>query len=361
MFQLHEKPEFWSVGWLSFRSICGSLREFPARQITGECFVTSCKYPVFLCVWDRYSLHHIHQENCLDPLSFEIEKDQDMYAIIFTIIFLTGVFAAENKRALEPYSDDWAASTTYLIRHCNYGEADSEASYLQGLLRQINLHLENVIADAQLGTGSSKGYSAFFKSNENVHEVMRVYKQMAAGEDIMVPSILNASILETKPARPTFVCVADTSDHGGMYRQCVNEGSHIPILALPETETVALCPLFWQEDRVPLPRTDCPRISGNTVSPNIRGLYHNQEAMIVFKLAELYGKVDKASNVAMKIQDAVDLDAKHSVESPYNFALYYAGQYSRLYIYVDDRFWESFRHEYNRASILLTVARNTVC
>lgn len=290
--------------------------------------MTSCEHSVFLCVWTRDFVHHIHQKYNLGSLSFEIEKDLDMYAIIFTIILLTGVFTAENRQTFEPYSDDWVASTTYLIRKCNYGEANSEASYLQGLLRQINLHLEDVIADAQLGTGSNKGYSAFFKTNENVHEVLRVYKQMAVQEDILVPSILNASTLEPKPARPTFVCVNDNPDDGSTYRQCVNEGSQFPIVAMPETETIALCPLFWHETRVPLARTDCPRLGGNTVSPNIRELYQNQEAMIVFKLAELYGKVDKTSNVATKIQDAVDLDAKDSIESPYNFALYYAGQYS---------------------------------
>lgn len=253
-----------------------------------------------------------------------------MYAIIFSSILIAGVFAGESRRALEPYSNNWDASTTYLIRHCNYGEPNSEASYLQSLLRQINIHLRDVIADAELGTASNKGYSAFFKSNENVHEVMRVYKAMAAEEDVIVPSLWNASTPGTKPARPTFVCVDDTPDDGGMYRQCVNEDSHVPMVAMSETGTIALCPLFWDEDRVPLPRTDCPRLSGNTVSPNIRALSQNQEAMIVYKLAELYGKVNKAPDVAMKIQDAVDLDAEDSIANPYNFALYYAGQYPRL-------------------------------
>lgn len=246
---------------------------------------------------------------------------------MFTAVMLSWMFVARNTQTCAAKLGDTVSSGNYLIHLCDSGEPNSNASYLQNLLPQIYVNLQAVIADARLGTASKRGYGAFFKTNDNIQEVVRVYEEMAAGTNVIVRSIPGRQLPGLVAARPTFVCVNDIPETRGIYRQCIKDHPNTPLVVWEGSELIALCPLFWDQKRVPLARTDCPRLKGNTLSPNNMQLSGNQEAMIVYELTYLYGNVTKWPKVVMNMQDAVNLDATASLANPSNYALYYAGQY----------------------------------
>jgi len=246
---------------------------------------------------------------------------------MFISILFTWIFVARNLQISAADPGDMVSSGNYLIHLCNSGDPNSNASYLQNLLPQIKVNLQAVIADAQLGTASKRGYGAFFKTNDTIQEVIRVYKEMAAGTDVMIQSIPGRPLPGLLAARPTLVCINDIPKTRYIYQQCIHHHSNIPLVVWERSELIALCPLFWDQKKVPVARTDCPRLKGNTLSPNTMQLSENQEAMIVYELTYLYGNVTKWPNVVMNIQDAVDLNAAASLANPSNYALYYAGQY----------------------------------
>lgn len=250
-----------------------------------------------------------------------------MYATTCITVLLTCMFVGRNIQTSAAKLGDTVSSGNYLIHLCNSGEPNSNASYLQDLLPQIYVNLQAVIADARLGTASNRGYGAFFKTNHNIQEVVRVYEAMAAGTNVLIRSIPGRQLPGLVAARPTFVCVNDIPETGNIYRQCIKDHPDTPLVVWEDSELIALCPLFWDQKKVPVPRTDCPRLRGNTLSPNNMQLIRNQEAMIVYELTYLYGTVTKWPNVVMNIQDAVNLDATASLANPNNYALYYAGQY----------------------------------
>jgi len=64
-----------------------------------------------------------------------------------------------------------------------------------------------VIADAALGISSPYGFSALFKSNENIANVTRLFQNIANGAPIYVSPGTGRSIDFKIPKSPTFVCV----------------------------------------------------------------------------------------------------------------------------------------------------------
>lgn len=248
-----------------------------------------------------------------------------MCATMFITLLLAGMFVARHTQTSAADANDTVSSGNYLIHLCGSEEPNSNASYLQDLLPHIYVNLQAVIADARLGTASKRGYGAFFKTNDNMQEVIRVYEEMAAGTDVMIRSIPGRQLPGLLAARPTFVCINDIPQTGGIYQQCIKDHTYTPLVVWEGSELIALCPLFWDHKKVPVPRTDCPRLKGNTLSPNNIQLLQNQEAMIVYELTYLYRNVTKWPNVVMNIQNAVNLDAAASLANPSNYALYYAG------------------------------------
>ncbi len=247
--------------------------------------------------------------------------------ITFLLLWLS---VARDTHISASASRDTVSSGNYLIHLCDSGKPNSNAIHLQELLPQINANLQAVIADAHLGTASKRGYGAFFKTNDSIHEVIRVYEQMAAGTDVIIRSIPGRQLPGPLAARPTFVCINDIPGTGAIHQQCVNEHSTTRLVVWEDSELIALCPLFWDQKKVPL-RNDCPRLKGNTLTPNNMQLSSNQEAMIVYGLTHLYVNVTKWPNMALNIQDAVDLNETDSLANPTNYALYYAGQCSLLF------------------------------
>lgn len=87
------------------------------------------------------------------------------------------------------------------------------ASKLQVLLPMIWGNLQETIADAKKGTASTHGYSAFFKTNDNIKAVQDVYEAMAAGDPVdKTNGVLRGqgrNINPLKLADPGFICIQE--------------------------------------------------------------------------------------------------------------------------------------------------------
>lgn len=169
--------------------------------------------------------------------------------------------------------DDTVSSGNLLIHLCNSDEPNSNASYLQQLLPEISSNVQAVIADARLGTTSKRGYGAFFKTDDNIEEVVKVFQRVATG---------------TNSSRPTFVCINDIPETASVYRNCVYDHPNTPLVRWEESDHIALCPSFWNEKKVPVPKNDCPRLRGKLLTPNNMALSLNQQAMIVHELVHMH-------------------------------------------------------------------------
>lgn len=245
---------------------------------------------------------------------------------MFSAIFITWLFIARNIQSAATDIEDTVSSGNYQIHLCNSGLPDSHASYLQVLLPQIYTNLQAVITDAQLGTASKRGYGAFFKTNDSIGQVIEMYQKMADGADILVPSVPGDSKPGMSLEKPSFFCVNEDVAGVLAYDQCLKENPNFPLVYWEDSEDIVLCPLFWQHQETAVSRIDCPRLRGNTLSPNNDQLSTNQQALIVHGLVHLYQNITKSPSDVLNIQDAVNLDAKASLVNANNYALYYAGQ-----------------------------------
>ena len=214
---------------------------------------------------------------------------------------------------LQPVSaEDTVISGGYLIHLCNSGQPNSEASRLQELLPRMKYGLRKVIADVQLGTASKHGYSAFFKDDSSKVEVLRVYRQIAAGANF---------VLANKIRRPTFICANPETPL--LYQYCLGRPD-TALMSWMQTELMPICPHFWSIQQRAF-RPDCPLVVRNVLTPNDMRLLGNQEALLVGNLVHLYHRVGPEFITA--IADVSDLNASESLLNPPNYALYYAGGY----------------------------------
>ena len=246
------------------------------------------------------------------------------------IRFLLSLFlSAVAINCLATDEEDTVSSGNYLIQFCDSELPKSNAAYLQQLLPQIYANLLVVIADARRGLASRYGYGAFFKTNFNIEEVVRVYQHMADGTDMLIQSTPGSNHPGLMEARPTFVCINATAPLLGA---CFNSNPAKPVVTWEDSNLIALCPSFWDRKMKPVPRTDCPRRQGNTLSSNGMALSLNQEAMIVQNLAWKYQNGSAWYDGIANMQDIMALNATASLKSAQMFALYYAGEcnYTRL-------------------------------
>ena len=237
-------------------------------------------------------------------------------------LFLLLAAATTNYAAAD--SPDIISSGNYLIHPCKAEEPSYNATYLQQLLPQIHTSLQAVIADANLGTASKHGYGAFFETNDNIEEVVRVYQHMVAGSDLLIKSFPGRNSPGLVPARPTFVCIEDTLETTSIDQICSQQGKDVPSVIWTYSNTISICPQFWEQKVGPVARTDCPKLRGQTLSPNNDQLLLNQQAMIVHGLAHVYGGQSMTDEIA-NIQDAVSLDSIAATTYANSFAYYYSG------------------------------------
>ena len=244
------------------------------------------------------------------------------FGLLFSLLLVTSTVSHAGTGL-----DDTVSSGNYMIHLCNSEEPNSNASYLQELLPQIYSNVQAVIADARLGTASQRGYGAFFKTDENVDEVIRVFQNIAAGTDVMIEAVPGRGLPGLLAARPTLVCIHDVPETASIYRDCIHTYPDAPLVYWEDSDLIALCPKFWDEKQKPTSRIDCPQLRGSGLSPNNMDLSVNQEAMIVHELVHMYQNVTQYPEEKMNIQDAVNLNAAASLANANNYALYYAGQY----------------------------------
>ena len=206
-------------------------------------------------------------------------------------------------------AEDTVSSGSYLITLCNAGHPNSRASKLQSLLPQVWNGLQNVIADLQLGSASSHGYSTFFKNDSSKEEVLQVYKKIAAGASV------------ARGRRPTFMCVDDVPETDFLYRYCMRE-SGSPLMMWRKTQLIPLCPVFWTIKKQAL-LPDCPLVVANTLTPNDSRLLDNQGALLVSVLVHFYHEVHRT--LMTNITDVSELTASESLLNAPTYGLYYAG------------------------------------
>ena len=224
-------------------------------------------------------------------------------------------------------AEDTVSSGNYLIHLCNSGQPGSEASKLQNLLPLVYNGLQKVIADLQLGTASTHGYSAFFKNDSSKAEVLLVYQNMAAGASVALGRGRNIDPISLK--HPTFICANNVPETDFLYQYCTST-PNTPLMNWMRTELIPLCPLFWTIKKQPR-LLDCPLVVANTLTPNDDRLLLNQEALLVASLVHLYHDFF-AEDMVVTITDASELSASESLMNPATYGLYYAGECSIFFI-----------------------------
>lgn len=235
------------------------------------------------------------------------------------------IFVACAVRQAGAAKEDMVNSGNYLIYLCNASQPDSDASSLQALLPRVYDGLQAVIADAELGTSSRHGYASFFKTNDSIAEVLKVYQDIAAGRDSSAG--INPGRTELSSTQPMFMCINDVPETEPIYQVCTTEDqSGFPISRIGQSDMIAICPRFWDIREMPVPRLDCPRVGGSKLYRNNMDLSINQQAMIVYVLVALF-RNNTVWPPVMKIQDAVDLNASASLANANSHALYYAGTF----------------------------------
>ena len=223
---------------------------------------------------------------------------------------------------LQPvHAEDTVSSGNYLIHRCNAGQPGSQASKLQSLLPQVYDGIQKVIADLELGTASTHGYSTFFKDDSSKAEVSQVFQKMAAGADVTLHRANNNLVYIR---HPTFICANDILETNLIYSYCMRS-MKAPLVNWLQTELIALCPIFWtikQQARL----SECPLVVANSLAPNDDRLLNNQEALLVGSLMHLYHKQN--DQMVTAIADASELNSSESRLNAPNYALYYAGKRS---------------------------------
>ena len=225
---------------------------------------------------------------------------------------------------LQPvHANDTVSSGSYLIHMCNSGQPDSQASKLQSLLPQVYDGILKVIADLQLGSASTHGYSTFFKDDSSKAEISQVFLKMATGANVILHRANNNGVYIR---HPTFICANDDVPETDLIYDFCMRSNNAPLVNWLRTELVALCPIFWtvkQQAR----SSDCPLVIANNLAPNDDRLLKNQEALLVGSLMHFYHKQSEQPMVTA-IADALALNDSESKLNAPNYALYYAGKRS---------------------------------
>jgi len=230
-------------------------------------------------------------------------------------------------------------SGKYQIIKCNAGQANSMASKLQAILPEVWSNLQDTIKDAAKGTSSSHGYSAFFKTSDNIQLVQAVYQNMAAGKPVSLAADSTSQGRNINPLNlvwPGLVCIQPgdpaTAEH---YLACTTGPLAGHMVAGLAGQFTMLCPHFWLLPDEP-DISNCPRVRRNTLTPNDDSLVSNRQAQLVHEFAHLYGVRGGGGSRGINwregeyepylLQDVVDLSAKNSLNNAQNFAFYYAGK-----------------------------------
>ncbi|KAL8669009.1 MAG: hypothetical protein Q9168_006390 [Polycauliona sp. 1 TL-2023] len=211
-----------------------------------------------------------------------------------------------------------ARNDLYGIRYCGSGPS-SHGATLQALLPRFRHQLQIVQVDAQKGI-ESKAFRAFFKDQRRASHVQTVFKQMAGGRPVTVPSDTARIRFET----PNIMCLDDPlmPDYDGLKMQC-----GIDVLATTKRDRaiVVLCDPFWGLDAAPK-KSECPVVRGNVFVQNEDDrVIATQFGVFVHEMAHAYAGSWR-DDETKGLMDCVKLDAGKAVKNVQSFALYAASE-----------------------------------
>ncbi|KAI4124766.1 MAG: hypothetical protein LQ347_005605 [Umbilicaria vellea] len=218
-------------------------------------------------------------------------------------------------------AQDSVYSGNYEILFCGAGKPDSKALRLQSIITHTMTHLQAVLDDVKLGTKSTHGFAAFFKTNNNIATVQKVFQ-----------AILDAHNIGIDNTNPVFACADPNEDlTKKTYADCLKWGT-VAMGSWPQYGVMFICDFFWNLISFPFHST-CPSVSNNVLVPDNTVLSTNQFAVMVHELVHLYAPaltaiVDETVET-YDVQKAVNLDAKASLANANNYALYAAGKVSK--------------------------------
>lgn len=218
-------------------------------------------------------------------------------------------------------AQDSVYSGNYEILFCGAGQPNSKASQLQPIISHALTNLRMVIDDAKHGTKSTHGFAAFFKTNDNIATVQKVFQD-----------IIDAHNIGLDNNNPAFVCPDPNRDlTKNAYAACFKGGKPNVQFSWPEYGVVFVCPAFWNLVSVPFHST-CPTVSNNLLVPDTPVLTTNMFSVVIHELVHVYAPALTAiENVTVEtynVQKAVDLDATASLANANNYAFYAAGKLS---------------------------------
>ena len=204
---------------------------------------------------------------------------------VFLALFLLAHARPQTGLRVGPWAigarNDWVSSGNYLVYSCS-----SQASEVVEILDQtyMSLQVANQSTD-------SPAYKAFFRS-ANPDSMTAVLRAMAAGTNITTE--LDGS------RRPMMVCVNAVDTRIRTFWDLCHQSPTTVLLQPPETAVFFLCPLFFNQERVPQ-STDCGTVNHASTKLIERGwIAASQYSFLVQALAEVYIRQAKTGTNAVR-------------------------------------------------------------
>lgn len=161
---------------------------------------------------------------------------------------------------------DITSSGNYNMIFCDAdGEGQTKARMLKALIPLIQAQLDQLLLDAKLGTRSSHGYEALFKSRRNKKIVQSVFQKIRSASFIPLGD-QQAAYLGKASAAPMFVCIEPgnpkTADLLAICNSSAKPGRSKTLFVTGEA--IFICPVFWGLP-AGLHRDQCPTVVNNKV------------------------------------------------------------------------------------------------
>lgn len=218
--------------------------------------------------------------------------------------------------------ENFIKSGNYQIRHCGAVSTGSKTDTLLALLPYFWDRLQLVLADVRQGV-HSKAFRAFFKTQENVPLVERVFKQMADGHPVRIQRQLEDPNLPPYEY-PSLICL-DPSLPGYNWRKFKCERGEA--FGHPGGVQVQLCPSYWNLTRKSS-TTQCPQVRRNRFTDDEDWeIMYNQFGVFVHEMAHVYAAAwEPELDKTLDINEYVRLSPKISTRTAQTYALYAASK-----------------------------------
>ena len=185
----------------------------------------------------------------------------------------------------------------------------------------------NVIPDAQLGTASERGFTAFFKTDDNKDRVIKAFDQVYDGE------VFSNKCFVASP-QVTFHCVDPDAPDSVDARRCNRVGGPVAYFDATASNILKLCPRFFTLPVRPEIRF-CPSVRRNEMTNT--ELASTQISFLIRELVQMYNQVPAPNRPCTDIMDpeflvdnheddevqqVAEFPAEQQVKNSYNYVLY---------------------------------------